>query len=207
MEYTSSRKVKAKEYKILAGEMKIVEGKVKPNADKGEIRFYVNRDQLLNFEWRNLDKNITTEALVIFENEWEWKKVQTMKGRVYILQNKSFAEDKFYFWMQYPNKAEDEVNENIISNILSTGILEIDETLKGDKNHSGVESIMKNEEKNESNNVNSGNNRAGNMDFIKNLANAMKNVEKVKYPTLGKILTNSNMNKVLDEKSIENLIK
>jgi hypothetical protein len=171
MQNISKKTKHVKEYKILAGEMPLISGKVKPNSDKGEIRFSVN-DGLLNFEWRNLDKNISTEPLVIFEGEWEWTKVQTQKGRVYKLQSKTFIEEQFYYWMQYPNKSEDDMNETIINHILSTGRLEINEN-PNVLEDSGVESVVKREDNGNQggNNLNTG--ATKNSDFIKNFANSM----------------------------------
>jgi hypothetical protein len=176
MQNTSKKTKLNKEYIIQAGEMPMVSGKVKPNSDKGEIRFY-EKDGLLNFEWKNTIKNISTEPLVIFEGEWEWVKVQTQKGRVYKLQNKTFQEDQFFYWMQNPNKSEDELNETIINNILNTGKLEINENPK-EQEDSGIESIIKREDN--SNQAVPNQNQNSNMDFIKNFANSI-NMAKRKY--------------------------
>src|SRR5690349_8603824 len=110
----STKKFKSPEFKLQAGQMFTENGKVKPNPNKGEIRFSINSDNLLIFEWKDLQTNISTEPLVIFDNEWEWGKIGTQKGRVYCLKSVNF-DDKFYFWLQYPNSAEDQVNENIIN--------------------------------------------------------------------------------------------
>lgn len=176
MQNTSKKTKLNKEYIIQAGEMPMVSGKVKPNSDKGEIRFY-EKDGLLNFEWKNTIKNISTEPLVIFEGEWEWVKVQTQKGRVYKLQNKTFQEDQFFYWMQNPNKSEDELNETIINNILNTGKLEINENPK-EQEDSGIESIIKREDN--SNQAVPNQNQNNNMDFIKNFANSI-NMAKRKF--------------------------
>lgn len=213
-ESTKPNKTSVKEYKIRAGEMQVVGEKVKPNPDKGEIRFFINREELLNFEWRNLDKKSSIEPLVIFEGEWEWKKISTGKGRVYVLQNKTFIDDQLFFWMQYPNTAEDKMNETIITNILNTGKLEIDETTEGEVSLEGIESILKKEGEGINNNlqnnqINQGGNPkldSQNLKFIQNLANSMK-MEKEKFPPLGKILTKINVIKVLDENNIQELIK
>jgi hypothetical protein len=169
------RKIKSKEFKILAGEMSTIDGRVKPNSDKGEIRFYINPDQLLTFQWKNLDKNNCSEPLVIFEGEWEWVKIDTMKGRVYILQNKSFPEDRLFYWMQYPNKSEDSTNETIINNILSSGQLVINES--NENEDTGIESVLKREQ-NQEKAASFKNNNMDNTDFIKNFTNAMKNIER-----------------------------
>jgi hypothetical protein len=180
-----------KEYKILAGEMPVVSGKVKPSSDKGELRFFQNADNMLCMEWRNLNKNTVSEPLVIFEDEWDWTKLETQKGRVFKLQSKTFPDEQYFYWMQYPNKAEDLLNEQTIRNILATGRLEID--MSSELN--SVDAIMKNEEetdiktdgiKNNNNTINKSNSdsnpplnnaqissRGGsnnNSDFIKNLA-------------------------------------
>jgi hypothetical protein len=173
----SNRKNKAKEYKIQAGEMPIVAGKVKPNSDKGEIRIYIN-DGLLNFEWKNIDKNITYEPLVIFGGEWEWVKLNTQKGRVYKLQNKSFPDEQFYYWMQNPNKTDDEINETIINNILNTGRLEINES-SSEIEDLGVDSVIKREEtQNETGNTTT---NTKNTDFIKNFSNSLAFAKRMTY--------------------------
>jgi hypothetical protein len=167
-----------KEYKIMAGEMPVVSGKVKPNSDKGELRFFQNADNLLCMEWRNLDKNMIHEPIVIFEDEWEWIKLDTQKGRVYKLQNKTFTDEQYYYWMQYPNKAEDILNEQTIKNILFTGRLEIDTSSE----INSVDVIMKNEGENNINNSNNisetyNNNENKNKD-IKNNSDFIKNFTK-----------------------------
>ena len=163
---------RSKEFKIQCGEMPIVSGKVKPNSDKGELRFYTN-EGLLFFEWRNLDKNYSNEPLVIFGNEWEWVKHQTAKGRVYRLQNKNFPDDKFFFWMQFPNLAEDEMNANIINNILNTGKLEVNEN-PGVSDEQSMENFVKKEEGGDvemSNETQADKNK--NLDFIKNFTSTL----------------------------------
>jgi hypothetical protein len=185
MQSTGSRQIKKPEFKLLAGQMLVENGKVKPSPNKGELRFTYNPDNLLIFEWKDLNTNITSEPLVIFDSEWEWKKIGTQKGRVFCLQSTTFG-DKFYYWMQYPNAEEDHVNENIISNILKTGRLEINEE-KGssDNGASSVENIIKNEEQkpvtNTTNVQPSNQNKSStNADFIKNFANSLKGTKKRK---------------------------
>jgi hypothetical protein len=177
------RNIKKPEFKIQAGQMIVENGKVKPNPNKGEIKFSLNADNLLIFEWIDLITNIKSEPLVIFDSEWEWKKQGTQKGRVYILQSTTFGE-KFYFWMQYPNVAEDEVNMNIISNILKTGRLELNEEKEAKDNVNNVESFIKAEGK-ESNTGNTNiagntnnNSKANNADFIKSFASSLRSTKK-----------------------------
>lgn len=185
------RKIKQKEYTILAGQMPVIDGKVKPDPSKGELRFFV-RDNMLTLEWKNLDTINTSEPLVIFENEWEWNKIQTSKGRVYALQSKSFPEEKHFFWLQYPNIAEDGANETIINNILNTGQLVINESNESE-DITNIESVIKKEEitvqsnQNNQNTQNTGNNNLNNQtqqknqDFIKNFSASLKNLEKSNF--------------------------
>jgi hypothetical protein len=213
-------KSKQKEFIILAGEMKIVGNKLKPNPAKGQIRFYINPDDILCFEWIDLESKTSNEPLAIFEEEWEWKKIETMKGRLYFLQSKNFPEERSFYWMQYPNKAEDSLNEKIINKILRTGKLEIEEENgQGDDVEMTVENIVKREESMsnqasnffENNNIPTGNNQnvINNADFIKNFASALRNVDKrvEKFPALGKILSKGNIIKSLNDKDIEELCK
>jgi len=207
MQKSKSNKVKKSNnlnvLKIAAGEMPIVSGKVKPNSDKGEIRIFI-RDELLQFEWTNLDKNISTDPIVIFQAEWDWVKVQTQKGRVYKLQNKCFPEEQFFYWMQGQNKSEDEINEVKIKNILESGKLEEELYEEIDDGNFGVESIIRKEE--QPSNAPGTNN---NVDFIKNLANTLsigKSKHSInileKYPNLNKILTTHNIYKILDDDNV-----
>jgi hypothetical protein len=215
---------KPKEFRLLVGEMIVEDGKAKPNPDKGELRF-TTREGMLFFEWRNLDKKIDREPLIIFPGEWDWIRLGSQKGRVFMLQNTTFPEDKSIFWMQYPKKEEDDMNAIIIGNILKTGALIIDESVGGDEyqyqdenanyNVSGVEDMMRSEQRNPNTNTNTNNNiqsnsSNSNSDFIKNFASGLKNVgggAKAKYPELGKILTSSNVLKAVDDNNIEELIK
>jgi hypothetical protein len=151
-------------FKIAAGEMPVVSGKVKPNSDKGEIRIFI-RDELLQFEWTNLDKNISSDPIVVFQGEWDWVRVQTQKGRVYKLQNKCFPEEQFFYWMQGQNKSEDEINEVKIKNILESGKLEEEFENEMDDENCGIDSILRKEEQPSNSN--------NNVDFIKNLANTL----------------------------------
>ena len=154
-------------YKISAGQMFVENGKVRPNPNKGELIFTINNDNLLIMEWKDIHNNTSTEPLVIFDNEWEWKRVPTQKGRVYCLESLSFPE-KLFFWMQYNNLSEDQMNENIISNILKTGRLEINEEKDGKKETISMENFSKTE------NTNNQMNNLQNTDFIKNLAQSIK---------------------------------
>jgi hypothetical protein len=154
-------------FKISAGQMFVENGKVKPNPNKGELRFSINNDNLLIMEWKDIQNNISTEPFVIFDNEWEWKKIPTQKGRVYCLESLSFPE-KLFFWMQYTNISEDLMNENIISNILKSGRLEINEEKGEKKETTSMENFSKNE------NTSTQTNNLQNSDFIKNLAQSLK---------------------------------
>ena len=182
-------KITPKEFIASAGEMNIVGGKIKPNPAKGQIRFFINRDDILCFEWINLESKISNEPLAIFEEEWEWKKIETVKGRVYVLQNIAFPDTQNFFWLQYPNKGEDSLNESIISNILKTGKLEIEDSEQGDDVDMTVENLVKEEELSHSasTQVNTRQNKSGigssanNGDFIKNFTSALRNVEKCNY--------------------------
>jgi hypothetical protein len=179
--------IKQKEFTFQAGEMLIENGKAKANPDSGIIRFYIGRDQMLFFEWKNITKNLSSEPLVILGGEWVWKKIQTQKGRLFMLQSVSYPEEKFLYYMQYPNKSEDQMNENLVNNILKTGTLELNEDKPQENEEMSVEGIVKAEkEKVEAVNTNTGNinqvnpspnNNAGSSDFIKNFANSVKMIK------------------------------
>ena len=98
--------------------------------------------------WKNLENNIETEPLMIFGGEWEWKRIPTAKGRVFSLKNLTFPEEIYIYWMQYPNTVEDDYNETVISNILKTGQLEINENPKpkGDVEMTSVEETLQKKE-------------------------------------------------------------
>jgi len=185
-------KIAPKEFIVSAGEMNVVGGKIKPNSAKGQIRFYINQDEILCLEWINLESKISSEPLAIFGDEWEWKKIETLKGRVYILQNKMFSDSQYFFWLQYPNKAEDSLNDSIINNILKTGRLDIDENEQGNDVEMTVENIEKEEElvHKTSTQNNPGQTKpliesnTNNGDFIKNFSDALRNVEKSNHINL-----------------------
>jgi hypothetical protein len=169
------KNIKKPEFKLLAGQMVVENGKVKPNPNKGELRFAINSDNLLIFEWKDLETGISSEPLVIFDGEWEWVKRGTAKGRVYCLQSTTFG-DKLYYWMQYPNAAEDDVNENLITNILKTGRLELNEEKDATGDLGSVRNIV-NSEGTTGGNQNPPSQKTGgvsNADFIKSFASAMK---------------------------------
>lgn len=164
--------IKEKEMKISAGRMMIDNGKVKPDPSKGEIRIFRNRDQLLIWQWRSLEKEDDHE-LVIFEGEWEWIRVQTGKGRVYKLQNKVFEDDMFFYWMQNPKVELDQEIDEKIARILNTGKLE-DEDVK--KEEAG--STNQNNQTNLNNNNNNQNKQQ--TDFLKTFTEAFGKLEKGK---------------------------
>jgi hypothetical protein len=193
----SNIKRKSPEFKIPAGQMFVENGKVKPNPSKGEMRFSINSDNLLIFEWKDLNTNISSEPLVIFDGEWEWTKIGTQKGRVYCLKNVNF-DDKFFFWMQYPNAAEDQANENIITNILKTGRLELNEEKESDSSINSVEKMVNSESVNKTGsdkNNNTGVNvdktkgtTSSNADFIKSFAQSFRGGKKGKFDVYFKLL-------------------
>jgi hypothetical protein len=126
------------------------------------------------------------EPIIIFGDEWEWKRVPTPKGRVYSLCNKSFPDDMHVFWMQYSNCNEDDYNQTIISNILKTGKLELNEnpTVNKDVEMTSVEqNIPKPEEENKKieeakvshpvNNNSKGNNKPIDQNLINKLASQL----------------------------------
>lgn len=110
------------EYIIKCGEMKIDQGKVKPNPNKGNIVISVNSDKLLCWQWISLDKKTVSEPIVIFSDEWEWIKVPTGKGRVFQLKNKCF-EDIFVYWLFDYDDVKEKIMINDVSIILKNGSL------------------------------------------------------------------------------------
>lgn len=129
--------LKTPELRFQAGRMEVIDSKIKPNPAKGEIHIYLNQDNLLCFQWlelNNPNSSLNTEPLVIFQDEWSWEKLSTKRGRAYMLRNKSFQEDRFFFWMQSPNSFNDSQMESTIQRILKTG--ELSENTQEDKSNS-----------------------------------------------------------------------
>jgi len=178
------------EIRIPAGIMPIKDGKIKPDTSKGEIKIF-QQDGLLQFQWTNLDKNISDDPLVIFSGEWEWAKIPSNKGRVYVLKSKCFEEEQFYFWMQSPNKELDIENEFLLNKIFEAGNFECLRNNNGDeiidKNEiTGINNYEQTQNSNANNNFNDSNmnkNQNGkaisNQDFIKNIANTFKNIKRI----------------------------
>lgn len=126
-----------KELKIAAGAMPLKEGKIKPDPAKGEIKIF-DQDGLLQFQWTNLDKNLSDDPLAIFSGEWEWGKIPSAKGRVYVLKSKCFEEEQFYFWLQSPNKDEDAEKELVINLLFDAGNFEcLRKFVKSENNSDG----------------------------------------------------------------------
>lgn len=117
--------IKSKELRFQAGRMEVIDGKVKPNPAKGEIRIYLNLDNLLCFNWVETQhaSSFTFEPLVIFPDEWTWERLNTRKGRAYMLRNKAFEEDRFFFWLQSADTSKDQEMEALIQGILKSGEL------------------------------------------------------------------------------------
>jgi hypothetical protein len=180
-------------FRIEAGEMKVENGKVKPNTNKGEIKISINPDNILIFEWTDLQTNTTTDPLAIFGNEWQWNKIPTQKGRVYCLESEVYGE-KYFYWLQYTDSSQDSINESIISNILKTGKL----TTHVEESNKTEITGMNNFEKVE--------NKQTNQDFIKSLTQTIK-TEKNKLTSLGKILNKTNILKVVSNDNIDELLK
>jgi hypothetical protein len=185
-----------KELKIQAGAMPIKDGKIKPDPAKGEIRLF-EQDGLLQFQWTNLDKNLSDDPLAIFSGEWDWAKIPSAKGRVYVLKSKCFEEEQFYFWLQSLNKDEDAENEKIINLLFDAGNFECLRKLGNNGNNSdqknekgeitGFNDIedQLNAGANNFNNMNvSGNNNGqngkgiSNEEFIKNISSTFKNIKR-----------------------------
>ena len=163
---------------------------------------------------------------MIFGDEWEWKRIPTPKGRVFSLRNKAFPEEMYIYWMQYANTTEDEYNEMIISNILRTGQLEINENPKASDNvemTSVEESIPKLEEtkkvekSKESNNQTLNNTTTtkpiDNKKFLSNLSNEFQRKKRkkfiilAKFPGIQKLLSNFNIENFFSDEDKEKLIK
>lgn len=117
---TNNNSIKKNEIVIKAGIMSVHEGKIKPDSSKGEIRVFLS-DGMILFQWTNLDKNIADEPLAIFSGEWEWTKIPSSKGRVYVMRSKCFEDAQYYFWIQSPNKEEDLLNEKYLNEIFDSG--------------------------------------------------------------------------------------
>lgn len=184
-----------KELKLSAGTMPLKDGKIKPDTSKGEIRIF-EQDGLLQFQWTNLDKKMSDDPLAIFSCEWEWSKIPSAKGRVYVLKSKCFEEEQFYYWMQSPTKDEDAENEQIINMLLDAGNFECLQKLvfnlndnsstkqeKSDKGEiTGFNTIDNQSNPNVNNNNNNISGQNGkstiNEDFIKNIASSFKNIKR-----------------------------
>ncbi len=189
----TNKKTKIKEMKISAGSMPLKDGKIKPDPAKGEIYIF-EKDGMLIFQWTNLDKNISEEPLVVFSGEWEWTKIPSNKGRVYVMKSKCFEDAQYYFWMQCPQKDKDEENERIINQIFEDGnfncLNKNNKEEKEEKNEiTGINNFVEqnknliNPSNTQFNNINTINNNQNeqnmkNEDFIKNLATTFKNIKR-----------------------------
>ena len=211
------KKIKRNEFSIDAGKMDIIEGKAKANLDKGQLKFFINEGKL-TMQWKNITKNIFTEPIIINPGDWSWKKIGTSKGRVYMMQNNSNPEKKYLYYMQFPLSMDNNIN-TIISNIINSGNLNIDE-VDHNKDYNdnvpmSIDEVNKNEDKKEilDNNLNLNNNNnnknQSDFDFIKNFtASFQKSIPK--YPKLVKLLTRDNIEKLfsnLNESEKQELIK
>lgn len=221
------RRIKRKEFAIQAGEMIIENNKAKANPDKGEIKFYLNPEGLLCFEWKNLIKNTTSEPIAILPGDWVWKKIGSQKGRVYVLENIMYPEVKYFYWMQYSVSMDDNIS-TIIINILITGTLDIDENKLIESKPMSIKEVEKEEERkshistaipltsNQQINQNQPqsstempSSTSNSNDFIKQFTASMKQFQK-SLPDLGKVLTTSKLKEfisILDQNTIDELIK
>ena len=96
--------ISTKDFTFDCGEMVIVDGKAKANPDKGTMRFYPNDDGIVLMEWMNKTKGTTKEPLAIVAGDWTWKKIGSQKGRVFMLQNTSFTDEKYLYWYEIENR-------------------------------------------------------------------------------------------------------
>lgn len=197
------------QFSFLCGEMKIENGKAKPNPDRGELVFFVNPDGLLCMQWKNLDKGTENEVVAILSEDWIWKKVPTAKGRVVMFQNVSDPTLKYLFWMQGDKEKDQEILDTI-TKIITNGSIE----LEGAGVPMSIDDISKEEQKqqntqNQQQKTTSAQEDQSTMDFIKNLANSVRQLQK-KYPDLTKILTTQNLQKLIskmNEKEKEEVVK
>ena len=205
--------ISTKDFTFDCGEMVIVDGKAKANPDKGSIRFYTNDDGIVLMEWKNKTKGTTKEPLAIVAGDWTWKKIGSQKGRVFMLQNTSFTDEKYLYWLQCPRDKDDSI-VNTVNTILSTGLI-IEESI-----HQEQKMEVDNKEENvpmsnaevvnqDNKTNNSTNQQPGQMnDFIKNFAESIKKFQK-KFPELKHILTISNVKSLissLDKNDLDRLI-
>lgn len=214
--------IKRKEFVVQAGEMVLENNKAKANPDKGEIKFFLNSEGLLCFEWKNLTKNQTSEPIAILPGDWAWKKIGSQKGRVYLLENIMYPEVKYFYWMQYSIAMDDNIS-TIITNILKTGTLDIDENKLVESKPMSIKEVEKEEEKKSqistgipvtnqnqsqsSTQIPQSTNNTN--DFIKQFTASMKQFQK-SLPDLGKILTSMRLKEfinTLDQNTIDELIK
>ncbi len=147
------------------GEMKVVNGKVQPQAINGKVTIYINPDKLLCWQWFSDDDKLKSEPLVIFSDEWDWSKVPTKKGRVYQLKSKCF-DDVFLYWLQDPDTSKDEKLESNIKTILKNGKLINDEKLNNNINNTNTSNIASN--------VNTNNTNSNFMNVLDNLLNKVQ---------------------------------
>ena len=135
-----------------------------------------------------------------------------------MMQNNSNPEKKYLYYMQFPLSMDNNIN-TIISNIINSGNLNIDE-VDHNKDYNdnvpmSIDEVNKNEDKKEilDNNLNLNNNNnnknQSDFDFIKNFtASFQKSIPK--YPKLDKLLTRDNIEKLfsnLNESEKQDLIK
>mmetsp|Transcript_35089 Transcript_35089/g.39819 ORF Transcript_35089/g.39819 Transcript_35089/m.39819 type:complete len:310 (+) Transcript_35089:39-968(+) len=94
---------------VKAGIMTVEDKKVKPDKRKGMIKILDGGDMdAARFQWIDVDNNNhVEEEWYLLADDAEFKKVGQAKGRIYVLNMKSWDSQK-YFWFQEPDKEKDE---------------------------------------------------------------------------------------------------
>ena len=165
------RNSKTQEFRFRAGRMFIEGGKVKPDPTKGEIRIYISLDGLLSFQWVDSSNTKTDEPIVIFSDEWDWVKIGSQKGRVYLLQNKTFEDDKNFFWLQDPDTSKDQEINDKMKQIVETGAFPV--PISANTGSSNTNNNLSNKET-----TNASTNTANNNKMMEDLSSALKTLEK-----------------------------
>lgn len=76
--------------------------KVEPDMRRGKLSLVKNNDNTVRLLWTDRTTGTLEDDMLVFPGEQTFEKVETGKGkdRVYLLQFKSQATRRFFFWMQ-----------------------------------------------------------------------------------------------------------
>jgi 26S proteasome regulatory subunit N13 len=101
-----------------AGTFVQVGDRITPDKRRGSVKIIKDSQGVNTFTWQDLGSSNPVDKIMVFPGEAKFEKVKQSKDRVYILQFHANKNQRWFYWMQNPDKEGDDENCEKVNKLL-----------------------------------------------------------------------------------------